>query len=292
MIIGGGGLTATVDPARGAKITSLVDAQGVQWLAQGTGVEVPAGAAFTDAEMAGWDECAPSIVACEVGGRVIPDHGELWDSVFEATGSTVCRRGDGYLFERTIEPTETGLRFRYEATATEGALPFLWAAHPQFVAPPGTRIALPQQVARVVDVTNGDVMTDRDMANGEVVTDGTPTLRWDEELATIDTVEDGGSRKLYVDPATPVFEASLVRPDGATLSMHWSPESPYLGLWYDNRAWSRKPVIALEPSTGYYDSLARALASSRVAIIDPGHPLRWWLEVGVSGPSGIAQASS
>lgn len=276
MMIGGGGLTATVDPARGAKITSLVDGRGVQWLAQGTGVQVPAGAAFTDAEMAGWDECAPSIVACELEGRVIPDHGDLWDSVFDATGSTVRRRGDGYLFERTIEPTETGLRFRYEATATDGALPFLWAAHPQFVAPPGTRIALPPQAARVVDVTDGDV-----------VTDGTPTLRWDGELATIDTVEDGGSRKLYVDPATPVFEASLVRPDGATLSMHWSPESPYLGLWYDNRAWSREPVIALEPSTGYYDSLARALAMNRVAILDPGHPLRWWLEVGVSGPLGL-----
>lgn len=274
MMIGGGGLTATVDPARGAKITSLVDGRGVQWLAQGTGVQVSAGAAFTDAEMAGWDECAPSIVACKVGGRVIPDHGDLWDSVFDATGSTVRRRGDGYLFERTIEPTETGLRFRYEATATDGALPFLWAAHPQFVAPPGTRIALPQQATRVVDVTNG-----------EVSTDGTPTLRWDEELATIDTVDDGGSRKLYVDPATPVFEASLVRPDGATLSMHWSPESPYLGLWFDNRAWSREPVIALEPSTGYYDSLARALASSRVAILHPGHPLRWWLEIGVSVPS-------
>ena len=57
-------LVVRVDPARGAKITSLVDADGTEWLTQSDGRGIPApGTSFVDAEMARWDECAPTIAS-------------------------------------------------------------------------------------------------------------------------------------------------------------------------------------------------------------------------------------
>jgi hypothetical protein len=263
VITRGAGLTAVVDPVRGAKIVSLLDHDGREWLAQADPEAVP-GAAFADAEMAGWDECAPSIVACEVDGRDIPDHGDLWDSLFEIDGSTARGRGDGYAFERRIDPSPVGLRLSYRVLA-DRPMPFLWAAHPQFAAPAGTRVQLPRSVDVVLDVLHPE-----------------PIPRaWGAKLGTLDTLEPGGYRKYYVDPNHPVFSASLVRPDGATLDLSWSRECPYLGVWLDNASFSREPVIALEPSTGFYDSLDTAVRANRVTRLEAGVPLEWWVELSV-----------
>lgn len=263
---GGGGLSLEFDPLRGAKITSI-SAHGIEWLAQNdVGVTPAAGAAFTDAEMAGWDECAPSIVACTVEGFTIPDHGDLWDTPFTISGNVVSAQGRSYpyKFERDAEPTATGVRLNYRATATESRIPFLWAAHPQFAAPPGTRVEL-LGVETVIDVQSS----------------GTPEVDWGGAIATIDSLADGQSRKVYVTPGHPTFAARLVRREAA-LDLRWSRECPYLGVWFDHRAFSREPVIAVEPTTGYYDSLATASNCGRVPVIDVGRPLTWWVEVSVS----------
>jgi hypothetical protein len=50
-------------------------------------------------------------------------------------------------------------------------------------------------------------------------------------------------------------------------------------VWLDNAQFSREPVAALEPATGFYDNLERAAAAGRVTRIAPGEPLAWTLEV-------------
>ncbi|MFC9559442.1 hypothetical protein [Agromyces sp. NPDC056965] len=269
--VGGLALTAVVDPRRGAKILSLRDADGVEWLAQAEpSADGLRGKAFVDAEMAGWDECAPTIVACRVGDHDLPDHGDLWDIPFdvETDGTTVTAVGSslGYRLRRGIRATETGLRLEYEVTALRGVLPFLWAAHPQFIAPPGTRVELDgggTGVMRVVDVMDPAL----------------PELIWSEDLASIDTVPPSGYRKLYAHPEQPVHGARLVRADGSTLALSWSPECPYVGLWFDRAAFSREPVIAIEPATAYFDALDTAIRLNRVPFVSPRRPLRWWVEV-------------
>ncbi len=268
LVTRGGGLTSVVDPQRGGKIISLVDDFGIEWLAQADPDATPGGASFIDAEMAGWDECAPSIAACTIGGVSVPDHGDLWDIPFGVEDQTLTAIGTslGYRFERDISATEDGLLLSYRAETIGGSIPFLWAAHPQFVAPPGTRVELPVKEQLVVDVLDARL----------------PLHRWSPELASIDTVPHAGTRKLYVDPERPAHGAHLVRGDGARLAIEWSRQCPYLGLWFDNAAISREPVIAIEPSTGYFDSLERAVASSSVAWLTPGRPLSWWVRLAVT----------
>lgn len=251
-------IRAIVDATRGAKILSMRDSTGREWLAQAAPT-ARRGDDFLTAEMAGWDECAPSIVACEWGDRAIPDHGDLWNAVFDRRGDTVSARGStlNYYFERTIQPIDGGLRLSYRAEALERDIPFLWAAHPQFAAPRGTRVRV--VVTDVVDVQAATL----------------PVVPFD---GSIDTVEEGGCRKVYLQPDEQVTEAELVRPDGGRLRMRWSDNLPYLGIWFDKR-YSREPVIAIEPSTGYFDSLANAVERERVAMLRRGEPLHWWLEL-------------
>lgn len=283
--ITGGGLRMIVVPGRGGKIVSLRDGAGTEWLLgppdplpsparpadDGTGPD------FVGAELCGWDECAPTIVAGRLpDGTELPDHGELWTAEADlitgvpADGAAIEITGRAlpYRFRRAVRPAGSGLRLHYRVTAEGAAVPFLWAAHPQFLAPPGTRVELPATVDRVIDVHPGPA-TERS---------------WDEAAAVIDTVPEGTGRKFYLPPDRPVGTVGLRRPDGRVLRLDWDPATvPYLGLWYDRRAFARSDVIALEPATGYYDALPRALAAGRLPVIPAGGTLEWTLRL-TTGP--------
>lgn len=268
MRIVGDGLTATVDPRRGAKITSLADSTGRQWLvATEPGQSYAPGVPFTDAEMAGWDECAPTINPCVVDGRDVPDHGDLWDTEFEVDGNTVTAVGASldYRFHREISPVEGGLAFDYTAEARSATVPFLWAAHPQFVAPVGTCVAIDGPAAALIDVLDPTL----------------PRFHDKPDLLSIDAVRPGSCRKVYQDPDVPTTGARLIRPDGAILAMRWGEATPYLGVWLDVACYGREPVIAIEPSTGFFDTLTDAVERGRVATLVPGRPLHWRIEVTV-----------
>lgn len=268
VVVQGQGLRAVVLPRRGGKIASLRDDAGREWLAQPespVGSPARPGAGFLDAEMAGWDECAPTIVACEIDAVRLPDHGSLWTAEGHVAGHTVTLVDDtwGFRFERSIEPSDRGLRLDYRVTTVTRTIPFLWAAHPQFAAPPGTTVRVPVHVSTAVDVLDA----------------GLPERPWEGTTASIDDLDEGGCRKVYVHPQTPVFAASLARPD-ATLSLRWSAACPYLGVWMEKGLYRRGPVIAIEPSTSYFDALDVALAARRTPTVSPEEPLAWtvWLE--------------
>lgn len=268
VIVRGDGLTAVVLPQRGGKIASLLDGDGREWLAQPeapVGPPARPGADFLAAEMAGWDECAPTIVACDIDGAALPDHGSLWTMSAAGDGHTVTFTDDslGFRFERTIVPASGGLRFDYVVTATRQPVPFLWAAHPQFAAPPGTRVRVPAAVATAVDVLDPAL----------------PESPWEATTGAIDDLPEGGCRKVYAHPDGPVFEAELVRPDG-TLSMRWTSACPYLGVWMERGRYRHGPVIAIEPTTSYFDALDIASRRGRTPVIAPDEPLAWtlWIE--------------
>ena len=262
-----GAARAVVVPGRGGKIVSLRDATGAEWLAQlppGPWPTVATDAAFTDAEMCGWDECAPSIVACEVAGVEVPDHGDLWRLQWQAQGDAAGVTGPslGYRFTRRIEPIAGGFAFHYEV-ASDVVTPFLWAAHPQFLAPAGSYVAL-----------------DHGAAVLDAMAEPAAEVPWTPALASIDTVSAGGCRKFYLSPDQGASSAELVHADGRRLRMAWDATAlPYVGVWFDGGAYARQNVIAIEPSTGFYDDLAKAAAANRVATVGPEAPLKWSLAV-------------
>jgi hypothetical protein len=90
--------------------------------------------------------------------------------------------------------------------------------------------------------------------------------------------------KYYVDPDVEIRSVTLRHGDGAQLSMSWTGELPYLGLWFDRSSYSRNDVIALEPTTGLFDSCEVAQRLGRVPIIKPYSNFSWSLEMLFSMP--------
>jgi galactose mutarotase-like enzyme len=270
-------------PRRGAKIASLRHlATGREWLEQPSGelgTRPEYGSAFTDADMFGWDEMLPTIIGGsypdgQYQGTPMPDHGEVWTLPWETRrdGDALVCRTEGrvlpYRLMRTMNVDGSRLQLDYELAAI-GSVPLwlLWAAHPQFVVEArGTRVVLPPQVHEVTDVTPGR----------------TPeTIRWPSpDAESVLGLSEGVGRKLYLLPDAQVGTAALIDTDGAWLRLTWDPTPvPYLGIWLDNVAYASHQVIALEPSTGYYDDLTLAVSNQRVPQILPGRSLGWSVEV-------------
>ena len=267
--VDGDGWRVQVSPARGGKIVSLRHG-GLEWLAQPAlplPPPAPPGATFVQAEMCGWDECAPSIDACEAGGARVPDHGDLWTGRWWVDGDWLRATGPslGYEIARRVVADGPAARFEYRARATgTRPVPFLWAAHPQFVAPPGSVLEVATDATEALDV----------LARPAVPVPLGPAT------CAIDTVPVGGCRKLYLEPGARASSVTLRRPEGVSLTMTWDLDAaPYVGLWFDRGAYSRDDVVAIEPSTGFYDSLASAVGNGLVATLRPGAELTWWCQV-------------
>jgi hypothetical protein len=263
---------AIVDPDRGGRLVSLVGPGNREWLSQAKGQSnAPVGdqSSFTASDPAGWDECAPSIDACIVDGHAIPDHGDVWSAQWvvretrnDLLEMTATGTSFGYRIHRTIRATAVGFRLEYSAHALRGSFPFMWTAHPLFAIGPGTYIELSPSPQSVIDVLD---------PRGQ-------SVPWSQELSTLDSLSPSGIRKVYVNPEQLVVAATVRHSDGAALTMTWE-NCPYLGLWFDNGLYSSQPVIALEPSLAFRDSLALAVELGRAPMLAADRELHWALEV-------------
>jgi galactose mutarotase-like enzyme len=271
------GIRVEVVPEFGGKIAALCHLEsGREWLlAPPTPVAAPPryGSTFTEAPLWGWDEMLPTIDA----SGDLPDHGEVWALAWNAEALDDHRlrcwvdgRALPYRLVRDLELSSSSVTLDYELSAAR-PFPVLWAAHPQFVLDPdGTQLRLPAAAGELLDVDGGARVATAALVD------------------PLEAVVAGRGRKLYVDPDARAGTATLADRRGPWLRLTWDPhELPYLGIWIDHGAYASRPVIAIEPSSGYYDSLERAVTLGRAAVVGPHHTLRWRLHVelgtGVAG---------
>ena len=75
--------------------------------------------------------------------------------------------------------------------------------------------------------------------------------------------------------------AGLIRQSmQAWLQMQWDAQPvPYFGVWVDEGVYNPEAVAALEPMTGFYDSLIIAWNRQRVPLLEPGATHEWTLTV-------------
>ncbi|WP_353112840.1 hypothetical protein [Microbacterium sp.] len=259
-----GGTSAVVVPGRGAKIVSLRDGGGREWLAQGDGRAVPApGIPFEEAEMCGWDECAPTVSPSPTPrGDTAPDHGEAWDRAWKEVdgGLEIDLPSVGVRLRRTtaLHPDGT-LALTYRARAGIRGTTLLWAAHPLFRLGARDRISVDASAA-LWDVS------------GEPAA---PTSRTRPEAPA-----PGSSVKFYTAPQERPRWARIDRPDGSGLTMTWRGAAiRTLGVWIDRSRFATEDVVAFEPSTGWYDSLEAATHAGRVLRLAPGQTSEWTLSI-------------
>jgi galactose mutarotase-like enzyme len=274
LLLSNSSLDVIVLPERGAKIVSIRDASEREWLEQPLLplTDLPSRSIqFVDGDMCGWDECAPTIVSCEVDTIKLADHGDFWSQSW-------TRQPDGWLSARAYEwdfelfrrITLDGPKIVLDYRINSGgqSFPFLWAAHPQFVAEDDTEVVLHKGVTELVRVLGEQVLE-------RVAVD---------DVRHLADIRKNSSAKYYVDPDVEIRNVGIKHGDGSQLSMSWTDGLPYLGLWFDRSTYSRNDVIALEPTTGFFDSCEVARRLGRVPIIEPSSNFSWSLEMLLSMP--------
>jgi len=292
-------IRTVVVPDLGAKLVSLIDKRTQrEWLV-GPGdrpfKKVDYGADFVDQDMSGWDEMFPTIVACNYPvpggeyGRTLPDHGEVWPQSWflepapeNALRLSVEGRALHYRLTRTLSYSDTNtLQMHYELeNKGRGRMPFIWAAHPQFDHGADAEIVLPPQVKQVCNT----IPPEWGWGEPETRFDWPVAVNVDGHRMRIDRAGPATlkqARKFFVVPETSVRWAGVIRqPAKDWLRFDWDPELvPYLAIWVDEGAINQASVIALEPTTGFYDSLAMAWERKQVTMIEPEDTKSWALSV-------------
>lgn len=286
--LGTGDASLSMVPELGGRVVSLrrTSGRGREWCWRRPGTRwLWAGRAydnFGDSCQAGVDECLPSVAACRVGGRPIPDHGELWyqawtlDAASLAAGvldATVRTSPSPFVFRRAISATgPLSFRFDYTLTSLSAAPePYLWCLHPLLTIEDDDRVELPASVTSMR--LNGGVGAP--MTHGETwaYPEPLPGLRLDRLEAP---GMPGGCVKAFAGPLTEGRAAIANARTGERLELRWDPAfARQLGFWL-NRGFVGFHHVALEPTTGAPDSLADAIDSwKQVSILPPGGTVRW-----------------
>lgn len=280
-------LSVAVRARRGARVTSLLSRRDHrEWLRQASSdsesVQLPYGATFTDSNHYGWDEMFPTVDPCLFPtepflGAPVPDHGEIWqldwdvvDSSPSALHQRVTSERFAYTFDRRLRVTDATLRCDYEcAVDTDVAIPMLWALHPQFDMHVGSRVTFEGDVDTLIDTSNAALMRE---------------VSWLGNLEVERDVLEGGDRMIYRQPSDVANEATITDLSGSFLTLSWDIQfAPYFGIWLDRGRYTQGSVVALEPTNGFFDDLARAFSGNSIRYFEPGIPTSWWVEITVGG---------
>jgi galactose mutarotase-like enzyme len=304
LVLKANSFTVEVLPALGGKIASM-QKNGVELLQQPLLPYAPRTAtmSFDESDASGFDECLPSVAACEIDGPAgkiaIPDHGEFWRLPCQieshndasvrlaAIGSVLPLR-----LERSIsiesDPQRPGadiLRIGYWLeNIGETNLPYAWSAHPLFAVDAGDRIVLPSSVTAVqVEGSAHNRLGPKGTVHSwpsTTLADG-ETVRLDYAGDLADDIGD----KLYA-AAPPEGWCQIERKRaGLRIRIEFDPaQSPYLGLWLCYGGWpeghaKRQQSVALEPCTAPDDSLATGIAKGWARTLEPGQSYFWRMNI-------------
>ena len=243
---------------------------------------------FGRSPQAGMDECVPSVAACTWRGRVIPDHGEVWNQAWTldaaqlAAGrlsATVPLGVSPFVFQRSIRAGGPGAFVFEYALRNTGRLAeeYLWCAHPLLTIEAGDRLVLPSEVTTLR--LNGG-LGDRPIKLGDTwaYPEPFPGIRLDR-LETLGMPH--GCVKGFAGPLRPSATTAAIANEatGDRLEVRWDTSvNRYLGFWL-NRGHGGFHHVAFEPTNGAPDSLAEAVGSwKQFSVIPAGETVRWTVE--------------
>jgi galactose mutarotase-like enzyme len=263
---------------------------------------------FDASDASGWDECLPSVAACQVrlpapnephsqpGLAAVPDHGDLWRvpwTILDQAPDSVTLAGACFSLPLTLErklrlaEIDNGVRLSLEYRLTNTgtlAVPWSWAAHPLLSAAFGDRIVLPESIHTLrLEGSGGNRLG----VNGDEIqwpiaqqSDGSHT-----DLSAVAAPDSGIGDKLFAGPMHPADAwCALERPSvGVRITVSFDADTtPYIGLWICYGGWPERPgpkqvCVALEPSTAPVDSLATPGPWNRS--LAPGASASWPMQV-------------
>ncbi|SEG72514.1 protein of unknown function [Bryocella elongata] len=292
-------LEATFLPAFGGKLISLISKRtGKEFLLPPIHPYQPPlpEALFDESDAGGFDECLPSVAACDAVGEeaAVPDHGDLWRVPWrsEVSGDTVRLMAEAssrpLRMTRTARLSSSILVLEYHIeNLSDQPVTWLWSAHPLFAVEAGDRIILPREIATVT--VEGSMAGDftRGTTIGWPLAEATRGTTVD--LSAVGEFDGRTAHKLFAEPtssgAAALYRSSL----GQGVIVRFDPRSlPYLGIWICHGAWpssgsNRQYTVALEPTTSNVDSLAEAEQRWTHRTLGPREKTGWTIEFEIVG---------
>lgn len=257
------------------------------------------GSAFHEFEACGMDDAFPCIGAgpVTVGGQTVayPDHGEIWSAAFEATpladGLRLTYHSPllGYLYEKTFSLKGETLHCAYRIE-NRSANPFLylWALHCLVRYEPDMRLVFPTGTRAVENVT----------ASARLGAPGTlypfPSAALPDgsvyDFASVPPAQPHTMEKYYVHGRVTEGRCGYRYPSQGVAAdiLYDKAALPYLGFWVTAGAFRGDYNCALEPATGYYDSIATARKNDACSVLEPGAAVSFELAIRLYEKSGVS----
>lgn len=251
---------------------------------------------FEDSDAGGWDECFPTVGACEFHGRAYPDHGDIWRRPWDAVvkHDSLLAHVSAYSaplrFSRWLSLDGPTMHLRYSVanTGTDGA-DFLWSAHPLFRVEEGDRILLPSSVDEVAveSSSSGNPLKSGSHASwpiAELASGG------HVDLSIVGKNDGVTSHKLFAGPLD-IGWCGIYREQlqlGIVMGFH-PAQTPFAGLWISQGAWPtsgsgpKQYAVALEPTTAPCDALDQAAKLGFAHHLLPQAEFSWPLQFEVFG---------
>ncbi|MCS7033876.1 MAG: DUF5107 domain-containing protein [Phycisphaerae bacterium] len=285
-------LRLEVWPKLGGKVSSVVDKTDGFELLFNFPAEIPEdsmyGRPYENTWYAGWDECFPAVGVGHYVGHPydqipIPDHGEVYaiptTSVPVKDGITSVWHGlrFGYRLTRRLTLTSEGLRAAYSLTnLAPFEFRFVWAQHALMSMDSPVEFELP----------SGSPMRWSHSPGKDVQQPFTwPRISDQIDLSTSDRLPSNGGWKVFA--LEPIRSAATIRypKRGRKLQMRYQGAGleAFWGLWINTGAWNHQRHFAMEPTTGRFDQLDRAVQDGSAGRVGPGASIEWQVDWIVGG---------
>lgn len=252
--------------------------------AEGENLRPAAGGAFAPYAW-GMDDTFPNIDAEEVewkGRRLVyPDHGEIWSHAFEVLRQEAClatlswqSEAFGYRYEKTLRLEGDTLYLEYGIRNESGEeLPCIWTWHGLMRYEEDMEILLPEEIGHYRNVMETDALG----AVGKIYPADTPLY----DFRRVPKARSRSAVKYYGEERAVRGCCGLKYPtQRITCLLHYDAQAlPWFGVWITAGGFQGDYNCALEPSSGFYDSVRNAGKLGRLPVLAPGENMAFTLSI-------------
>ena len=251
------------------------------------------GSAFGDFEACGFDDAFPNIDAGRVrtdSGEVeYFDHGEIWAARFDCEerpdGVVLAYKSPflGYFYKKSLVLSGNVLSINYLIrNESDAAFPCIWACHclvnyrrdMRLIFPKGTDSVIAVMATRLLGPAGTVYRFPSDK-----IPDG-----WDYDFTTVPEADDKTMLKYYCCGESQEGLCGYLYPtEGISATFHYDAALlPYLGFWITVGGYRGDKNCALEPTNGFYDSIAMAKRNGKCQELRPNEEMRFQFDISLN----------
>lgn len=255
--------------------------------------EARLGDSFELFDTSGFDDCFPNIVESIefIEGKEVkyPDHGEIWSASFDYEIDQKSRdtlrleyysSTFSYIFKKVITLDASTLKIDYEITNIgDTTLHSFYTMHCLTRCEEDMQIWIEDDVEKVVNVTESQYLGEEGTIHSFPLT--SDAYGNDYRLDRVFAKEANKFEKYYVLGPVDKGRCGIYYPNkNVTFTMTYNAVVlPYLGFWVTEGGFKNSYNCALEPSSGYYDSMEKCFESGKYDKIYPGASLDFTLKL-------------